>query len=62
MRLRANVDILAEGKKVKAGGVAEFGDAAGKDLIRMGWADELPAEEKKAPAKQTRKKAGKTNA
>lgn len=55
MKLLARLDILAEGQKVKAGTELEVSEATGLQLVRLGWAEELP-EEVKAPVKAAKKK------
>lgn len=55
MKLKAKVDILAEGKKFKAGSEFTVSKETGLLLIRFGWAEELP-EEVKAPKKVAKSK------
>jgi len=58
MKLLAKLDILAEGQKVKAGAELEVSEVTGHQLVRLGWAEELP-EEVKAPAKAAKKRSTK---
>ena len=54
MKLLARVDILTDGKRVKAGTEFETSEATGLELIRLGWAEPLP-EAVKAPKKVAKK-------
>ena len=55
MKLQAKIDILAEGKKFKAGTKFDMSEDTGLQLIRLGWAEVLP-EEVKAPVKAAKVK------
>ena len=55
MKLVAKIDILAEGKKFKAGTKFDMSEDTGLQLIRLGWAEVLP-EEVKAPVKAAKVK------